>query len=68
LDSAFLLGLAAGCKAYAIQLYNESELDNRNGPNQGLAMWGGKPIVSWTPETLNTDLENLNIYFVQTGK
>lgn len=68
LDSAFLLGLAAGCKAYAIQLCNESELDNRKSPNQGLPMWGGKLIVPWTPETLNNDLEKLNIHFVQTGK
>lgn len=67
LDSAFLLGLAAGCKSYAIQLYNESEYD-RNRPNKGLAMWGGKSVVPWTPETLDDDLEKLHTYFVQIGK
>jgi len=68
LDSAFLLGLAAGCKSYAIQLYNESESDYKNRPNQGLVLWGSKPVSSWTPDTLNLDLEKLNSYFTQIGK
>lgn len=68
LDSAFLLGLAAGCKSYAIQLYNESECNDKNKPNQGLTMWGNKPLSPWTPDTLNFDLEKLNSYFAQIGK
>jgi len=68
LDSAFLLGLAAGCKSYAIQLYNESERDDKKRPNQGLAMWGSKPVCPWIPDTLNFDLEKLNSYFAQKGK
>jgi hypothetical protein len=68
LDSAFLLGLAAGCKASAIQLYNESEHDDKSRPNNGLAMWGGKPVVPWTSETLDFALDKLNPYFMQMGK
>lgn len=68
LDSAFLLGLAAGCKSYAIQLYNESERDEKNRPSRGLSMWGSKDIIPWTPETLDIDLEKLNLHFAKIEK
>ena len=68
LDSAFLLGLAAGCKSYAIQLYNESEQTDCKQQNTGLAMWGSKVTIPWSPETLSTDIDKLNQHLARIGK